>query len=693
MIINKKNSLILLAGAGIFAIIHAIGVPTWIEAFIITLLFLIGGRDIGSFLLPRTNLSLRTMWGFIATIAILMLIRGAWFYGGGVLIGWGETWCAIITIILSATATFILPEHQAENEASFEHETKETIVIGIVGVALSFCITGLIFFSALKGGTTDAIRTPWPLLPEWTLPLIACQWVIVLASSWRIRIPSLTAVQTMLAIFTTTCIAPLIYKIGYGFDGFLHVAGEKILFQTGTLNPKPTYYMGQYVFTTWLSRIGELNIDTVDRWLVPVASATLIPLSILAISKKKESLLFPSLILLPLGAFIATTPHGFSCVLGISSIILCIGLATKRVRAPLPILIALWTALTHPLIGIPVLGATIVVSLYGESRLRKILAIIGAILTGFSIPLVFGLASAIGSTGGVSFDLGLVFQIDTWKTIANSWIPWVQNRYAIWPETSVWVEKLLPLITILFALVARIRFLAKKESCPPWLTLSIATAAASLILQFAGDFGFLIDYERGNYAERLWLVSWIFLLPLALPQLTNMFESMKDASRLSLVGVILAVAMIGAGTSYASLPRHDAVTPSRGWSVGSADIEAVTLIDKNSDGKAYTVLANQSVSAAAVRTLGFKRYNDDVFFYPIPTGGDLYKVFLKASYGDPSTSTMREAGELGGSSLVYFVVNNYWWKSSELIEKARASADRVFDIQDGKVTVFQYEVK
>ena len=31
----------------------------------------------------------------------------------------------------------------------------------------------------------------------------------------------------------------------------------------------------------------------------------------------------------------------------------------------------------------------------------------------------------------------------------------------------------------------------------------------------------------------------------------------------------------------------------------------------------------------AVREFGFKRYVDDVFYYPIPTGGPLYEQFLQ----------------------------------------------------------------
>jgi hypothetical protein len=98
------------------------------------------------------------------------------------------------------------------------------------------------------------------------------------------------------------------------------------------------------------------------------------------------------------------------------------------------------------------------------------------------------------------------------------------------------------------------------------------------------------------------------------------------------------------------------------------------------------------VSAAAVSVFGFKRYHNDVFYYPIPTGGPLYNTFLWASYEDPSRETMREAARLGGSDLVYFVVNDYWWDATALMDAAASSTDRAFDIQQGKVKVFKYDL-
>ena len=162
------------------------------------------------------------------------------------------------------------------------------------------------------------------------------------------------------------------------------------------------------------------------------------------------------------------------------------------------------------------------------------------------------------------------------------------------------------------------------------------------------------------------------------------------------------VVAIGTALSYNALPRHDALVTGRGWSTGAADQEAVKLIEYDADGKPYTVLANQSVSAAAVDLLGFKRYsttNDgDVFFYPIPTGGPLYETFLRMTYGEPSRDTAKDAAKLGGTDLVYVVLNSYWWKAPQVAESLRAVADKDWSVppqtEEGwKLRVFKFDLK
>jgi hypothetical protein len=703
---------ILLGFALLLLLTKALNLPDRALSFLILFSVASEGYVLGKRWIRDQGLGTSFVWGTLGSLAILMLIRGAWFYLGFNLNNWGEVMPVIITMILGATWV-LLDKRDVEVRATGyglradDHPTRYWL-LATGSAILSLLALVLISYAALRSGTSESIRTPWPLMPSWTLPLIGLQWIFALATAWKLKNKLVSAIQVGAAIASTSFITPLLYKIGYGFDGFLHIAGERVLLETGTLLPKPAYYMGQYVLTTWISKIFEFDVSVVDPWLVPIMAAILIPAAMMLVIKGKEQTSWlPALILMPFAAFVATTPHGFATVLAVTALILCMPRVPSEALAKdgyslLALPFALWSALTHPLVGLPILLVTLMAIVHSwkigraqrgaMNRAPTVLMWIFAFMAGISVPFVFGLATWIGSSAGVSFDLANLFRLESWQSITSSWIPWVGNRYAIWPEASVWIEKLLPWITIVFAILAVVRSKKEKTSNAPWIIAAASTAFAAIILSTAGDFDFLIDYERGNYADRLWMVAWLMLLPLAIPELGKRLEKAKNASGASLIGLFAAIGILAAGMTYAALPRHDAATASRGWSVGRADIEAVRLIDEDSEGRDYTVLANQSVSAAAVRTYGFKRYNKDVFFYPIPTGGKLYDIFLHASYEDPSVETMVFAGQLGGSDLVYLVVNDYWWDADELIQKARVTANRAFEIQEGKAYVFRYDL-
>jgi hypothetical protein len=50
------------------------------------------------------------------------------------------------------------------------------------------------------------------------------------------------------------------------------------------------------------------------------------------------------------------------------------------------------------------------------------------------------------------------------------------------------------------------------------------------------------------------------------------------------------------------------------------------------------------------------------------------------AYNDPSRDTAKDAARLGGSDLVYVVINDYWWKAEEIAEKLGAISDRTWEV-------------
>jgi hypothetical protein len=143
---------------------------------------------------------------------------------------------------------------------------------------------------------------------------------------------------------------------------------------------------------------------------------------------------------------------------------------------------------------------------------------------------------------------------------------------------------------------------------------------------------------------------------------------------------------------YLSYPRFDDYANSHGYATSKADILAVRFIEQDARGKNYIVLANQQVSAAALREFGFNRYYNNLFYYPIPTGGLLYQYYL-ALVKEPNLATISAAAELAGVKRVYVVINEYWWQAKRLIAELDLIAGEHQVINGGKDHVFRFDLK
>ena len=651
---------------------------------------------LGKRLFPRSGLVARTSFASILFVALLSIGLTIAFYANLSLSNETIFWMMVVTMgLCDAIALMVRIPSEQEPPTDTVAWTPRRATITAAFLILSLALATFVLWGAFHAATVNSIRTPWPLLSHGTLVALAVLWIVIPLSTWLVQSRLVTAVQFGLAIFSTTAIAPLVYRLGFGFDGFLHIAGEKILLATGTLNPKPFYYIGQYVFTTLLARISDIPIEQFDRWLVPVSAALLLPFAAYLSRRVVSSPI--GFVLLPLAPFIATTPQSFAYVLGISALLLA--LETSDAVHPLaPLILAGWSVATHPLAGIPFLFVTLAVLVQARwiQTGRRALVWLCAVLAATSVPFLFYVLGRSGTTD-IIWNIQSLLTLTSWKGILVSLTPWLQNAFVVWPAWASLIARALPAMGILGA-VGTIVIGTRRRIGSILLASGILLLLAGAVLKTAGDFAFLIDYERGNYAERLVTLAIFALVVGSLPSIHALLERARRQNFFVMLVLLVGVSAIAAAQSYNALPRHDALVTGRGWSVGIADIMAVREIDRDAKQEPYTVLANQSVSAAAVLQFGFKRYNGDIFFYPIPTGGALYETYLRMVYQAPSRDTAVEAGKLGGTRLVYVVLNDYWWKADEIAESLTEIADATWVIgepekgPDTSVRVYRFEL-
>ncbi|HJV32732.1 MAG TPA: hypothetical protein VJ694_01770, partial [Patescibacteria group bacterium] len=222
--------------------------------------------------------------------------------------------------------------------------------------------------------------------------------------------------------------------------------------------------------------------------------------------------------------------------------------------------------------------------------------------------------------------------------------------------------------------------------------LSLALMAGSAVLRSGFTFQDVIGYEQGNYAARLYQAALLSASPLALAAFAWWWRALAktDPAVRFLMAIVFAATV--AAMAYGAFPRLDDYRFSRGYSTSSHDVEAVRWINTHAIGP-YVVLANQSVSAAALREFGFRTYYGDQFYYAIPTGAPLYQKYLSMVYDSPSRETMSAAMRDVGVMQAFFVVDDYWTGSAKIVETAKKTADDWQEVDGGKVFIFRYTLR
>lgn len=581
----------------------------------------------------------------------------------------------------------------------------QVVLLGCAGTSASYIV-----YHTHRLATTLAIRTPWEVLPPGILLAFTCIFAAAWLMAWRGRSVVLTWVVATIFFALIALITPLLYPLGFGFDGFLHRASELILFQTGSLQPKPFYYIGQYTLITWLARTLMLSIQTVDTFLL-AGCVALLPATFALRIPSGEKRFFPLveqiamslvavLVLIPLKPWITTTPQSLAYLMGLGALFLA-SLPEKKNSSFSALVLGAWSVVIHPLAGLPLFGGTIIAMsrswLAHFPRVRTLTSGCLALGTALIVPVAFFLHSRLSGIQ-ISWDASGIFSVARWQALATTLIA-PPLGIALWPDWAAFVEYLFPLILLAFVVTGLWRHTEHTESTKQtrrtlaWMSVTgVLVMLAAWGMQQAATFTFLITYERQDYIQRLFFIGQLLFLPAALSGFVRVWKYVKQQPALPFFAFVLFTLAWQGARIYRAFPYHDATHIEHGWNTSQAALEAVRWIEHDSKNQPYTVLADQSVSAGAVAELGFKRYADDVFFYPLPTGGTLYQVFLRAATTQAKKEDIEEAARLGKSSLVYVILSDYWWQADDVAEHLETLAGNSYRVEGGGMRVYRFEV-
>lgn len=565
-----------------------------------------------------------------------------------------------------------------------------------------FLSSVLVFFSTMllktfqNAAAVESIPSPWTLFPSWLFLLFAGSTGVYLLLLLLGKEKKLIIFLTVFFFGVMLSLPFFVYPLGYGFDPFIHQATETYLAEFGTITPKPFYYIGQYVLVLFSHHNFLLPIQIFDTLLVPVLAALFLPLAwfvcAASLFAKKQTALFTlvSLFLLPLGSFIMTTPQGLANLWILLTVLLSVPrfLSQKNSWPFWPFLVsALAALLIHPLAGIPlVIFALLSFFSIQKTLLSKIMFWLVVLGSSVLLPLCF-LAQHFLFGQSITF-------VWSWQRFAKAFsflIPFFENRFSPFLDFAYlfgYNHILLLLIFVVLAVFWYRNTLTK--SLKIFLYCAGIIFINYIIISGLLEFSFLIDYEQTNYTDRLLPLALFFLSPFIILFFGHLKERYSVCPKSILFFFVLFLTGCITSNFYLTYPRTDAYERSHGFNVGVSDLQVVHQIEQQAQAEPYIVLANQNVSVAAIKELGFKTYYGDVFFYPIPTGGKLYPFFLQMNE-HPTKDIAIQAMNLVGVSKLYFVVNNYWWESQRIIEQAKLSADDFWTSDEKHThTVFVY---
>jgi len=566
-----------------------------------------------------------------------------------------------------------LVERLEKGESRYTIKSVALFVIGGVSIAAWWQ-------AVLSTPITDAVRSPWLVLSPIAIiaPAIAFVASFILLRRGSKTLGSISLFATLFSVFISSA---FLFPLGFGFDPFLHRATISHIVEHGTITPKPLYYIGEYSLELFGHILGGIPIFILDSLLVPLIAALT-----LTIAARKLPIGI-SILLIALSNFISTTPQSLAYLFTILTIV-SIPKSIERLHDLIaPSIFAIAALITHPIAGVPAcfFVAFSFTRLWDSSSVRMLFRWILGILAAAALPIMFA-AQAIMSKASVSFSLDRIWKLHE--------LPLTGFLFS---QGNTWFDALYLVINNLSTLIIGLAILgiilqrrSRDTSSNDSGIMMICLLVSFVIVSLGIDFSYLIDYERQDFALRLLLLATLFAIPAADQTIARIVSRLAETSRIQLATSLIALFIVSSAATYSLYPRHDSYARSAAFNVSQADFDTVYAIhNRETEDADYIVLSNQATAAAALQEFGFRKYyHNDIFYYPIPTGGKLYQSYLSMVNNSPTREIVNDAMKLAGVHKAYFVVSDYWWKSDAIIENTKQQTDEWFAVDGGKTTVF-----
>ncbi len=573
----------------------------------------------------------------------------------------------------------------------------------IVLFSLFIFTLSTLFVQLGKASTTDILLSPWNHLGAdfWILYFILS--AMVLAGARILQPGLLVYFMTAGHLLLSTSIAVIIYKLGYGFDPFLHQAAELAIVKEGAILPKTPYYLGQYSIVVGLHHLLGIAVQTIDRWLVPVLFSFALPLLLFFFDAKRTPLWLAIFVLaMPYGVFISSTPQALADLFFLTILLLAFPLLRQQVSTKKTLALiwscAILALFTHPLAGIPSMLIAFALSARNAIRtwdrpVRMFFILLYSLISSLAIPAAFLIDQRLRTAEApIAWKFNSIAESLHWLPVwPGQWLAPARDLFSqfgyLLGQSSILLAILLALITLIWLLDRGERSIASFYG-----GFALALAFGAVLLAGFSPFPSVIGYEQLDYPRRVFYLALLTLLPILMLGMIWLKQKLHKAPKSFSLFLILFLPLVFCSTLFVSYPRNSRHEIGRQYNVRAADTQTVRLLPPDQD---FVVLANQSLSAAAIQEFGFARYyslqnGEEAFFYSVPTSGTLYGLYLDMVYGSPTRDKALEAAKQAGVSTVHFILSDYWHNAEQLAQIASNEADERRETEGGKNMIFTY---
>lgn len=536
--------------------------------------------------------------------------------------------------------------------------------LGLASVA--FAADLLIVVALCQARTSAVLISPWDAVNALVFPLFALATGFALAACRRLGW-GWGGILAFLHLLVAFSVSAIVYRIGFGYDPFVHEAATSYIFAHGFILPKQPFYIGQYGLVIAISWITRLGIHAVQTALVPICAAAGLVMAAYVRSTSSDEGFSPAaalglFLLMPFAPFAFTVPYNLALVF-LVVVILLLPCATTRTTRVAVWSMAIAALCIHPLIGIPACGLVFVSSLRVKGW--KTLAV--SFVTS-AVSLVGALFVYARTNGGsLSWPGSAEFAQVVHAFIQPVFTP--LRAYPIWTALYGLYYLWLPLLFIL-GFVCLLRNRRVRSQAMLTVGCAFGCVLASIITALTVRFRNIISYEQMEFSLRLLqLAPWLVIGG----TLSMLRRAEQRMPRAALIGMSLFALL----TWFIAYPTFTPVYSVYSPGIGQVDLDTVTRIQQLAAGKPYVALTPQMTSAAALHLIGFEQSlsssDGNIYPYAIPTGGYLYGKYFSLFYGSDPLTNAREAANYGHVQLVFLAIPWAWDPYGNILKEMNAA--------------------